>query len=267
MVCPEHRSLARKAAQESFVLLKNEDEILPLDLSKKNAFIGPYTDRHELMSAWAFLAKAEDSVSIQDAAQKVFDPTRTTYAEGSSLLGKEIRLEGFGTGRMIEETRSGEELEKLLEEAKKQAAEADLIVMPLGEHYQQSGEAASRAFIEIPPAQMDLFREIYKINQNIVVVLFSGRPLDLREISGKAKAILEVWLPGTEGGNAIIDVLTGSVAPSGKLPMSFPYAVGQVPISYNSFMTGRPAVGPGRFFSKYTDIPNAPLYPFGYGLT
>lgn len=149
------------------------------------------------------------------------------------------------------------------------AKEADLVIMPLGEHYLQSGEATSRAMIEIPSIQMELFREVVKVNENVAVVLFNGRPLDLREISKKAKAILEVWLPGTEGGHAIVDVLTGMVSPSGKLSMSFPYCVGQVPVSYNAYSTGRPIV-PGvkeRFKSKYLDIPNTPLYPFGYGLS
>ena len=267
ILCPEHRALARKAARESFVLLKNEDGILPLDTSRKIAFIGPYTDCHEITSSWAFISKPEESVSIQDAASKIFNPDRTTYAEGCSMLGKGVCLEGFGAAGMLTEERSEEELAQLLEEAKKQAAQADLVVMPLGEHYQQSGEAASRAFLDLPASQMELFREIYKINPNIVVVLFNGRPLDLREISEKAKAVLDVWYPGTEGGNAIVDVLTGQSAPEGKLPMSFPYCVGQVPVYYNQFMTGRPNVGSGRFFSKYTDIPNEPLYPFGYGLS
>ncbi|MDE6963829.1 MAG: glycoside hydrolase family 3 C-terminal domain-containing protein, partial [Lachnospiraceae bacterium] len=113
-----------------------------------------------------------------------------------------------------------------------------------------------------------LLREVAKVNENIVVVLFNGRPLDLREVSRLAGSVLEVWFPGTEGGAAIVDALTGKVNPSGKLPMSFPYCVGQVPVHYNAYVTGRPDnMGQVRFRSKYIDIPNEPLYPFGYGLS
>ena len=140
--------------------------------------------------------------------------------------------------------------------------------MPLGEHYLQSGEAASRAQISIPEVQMELFRAVYEVNKNIIVILFCGRPLDIREITEKARAVLVVWRPGTEGGNAVVDVLTGKENPSGRLPMSFPYCVGQVPVHYNEFSTGRPNQKgvQERFRSKYLDIPNEPLYPFGYGL-
>ena len=158
----------------------------------------------------------------------------------------------------------------MLNTAIKAAKEADVVIMPLGEHRLQSGEACSRAEIVIPEVQMDLFQKICQVQPNVVVVLFNGRPLDIREISQKAKAVLEVWMPGTEGGHAIMDVLTGEYNPSGKLTMSFPYSVGQVPVHYNEYSTGRPHV-PGkdkdRFRSKYLDIPNAPLYPFGYGLS
>ena len=142
-------------------------------------------------------------------------------------------------------------------------------MLAIVEHYQQSGEATSRAMIEVPEPQMALLREVAKVNENIVVVLFNGRPLDLREIKASAKAVLEVWLPGTEGGHAIIDVLTGAVNPSGKLSMSFPYCVGQVPVYYNAFTTGRPIIPnvPERFKSRYMDIPNDPMYPFGYVLS
>ena len=141
--------------------------------------------------------------------------------------------------------------------------------MPIGEYYLQSGEATSRGDIRIPEPQLVLLREVAKVNANIVVVLFNGRPLDLREVEENAKAVLEVWLPGTEGGHAIVDALTGKVNPSGKLPMSFPYCVGQIPVYYNHLATGRPndPQKKERYLSKYLDIPNEPLYPFGYGLS
>lgn len=265
-LCKEHRSLAREAAGKSFVLLKNEG-LLPLDTSKKIAFIGPYTNNREMISSWAPTGEARDCVTIEEAAREVLDLSRTTFCEGSPVIGKECQLFGFREFEKREATK--EEQEAMLREAVEAARNAEVVVMPLGEHYLQSGEASSRAMLEIPQVQQRLLREVAKVNEKIVVVLFNGRPLDLREISGLAKAVLEVWLPGTEGGHAVMDVLTGRVNPSGKLPMSFPYCVGQVPVYYNEYSTGRPYV-PGitdHLRSKYMDIPNEPLYPFGYGLS
>ena len=206
-------------------------------------------------------------MTIQKAAEKVFDASRTTYAEGCPVIGNDVELIGFT--ETTPKKYSEEELAAMEQSALQAAKEADLVVMPMGEHYLQSGEATSRAMIDVPEIQMELFRKVLAVNPNVVVVLFNGRPLDLREISAKAKAILEVWFPGTEGGSAVVDVLTGKKNPSGHLPMSFPYCVGQAPVSYNEYSTGRPNL-PGmkeRFRSKYLDIPNAPLYPFGYGLS
>lgn len=265
-LCPEHRALAKKAAEESFVLLKN-DGVLPLDTSKKIAFVGPYTNNHEIKSSWSFTGDSKDCVTIQEAAEKVFDASRTTYAEGCPVIGNDVELIGFT--ETTPKKYSEEELAAMEQSALQAAKEADLVVMPMGEHYLQSGEATSRAMIDVPEIQMELFHKVLAVNPNVVVVLFNGRPLDLREISAKAKAILEVWFPGTEGGSAVVDVLNGKKNPSGHLPMSFPYCVGQAPVSYNEYSTGRPNL-PGmkeRFRSKYLDIPNAPLYPFGYGLS
>ena len=265
-LCPEHCALAKKAAEESFVLLKN-DGVLPLDTAKKIAFVGPYTNNHEIKSSWSFTGDSKDCVTIQEAAEKVFDASRTTYAEGCPVIGNDVELIGFT--ETTPKKYSEEELAAMEQSALQAAKEADLVVMPMGEHYLQSGEATSRAMIDVPEIQMELFHKVLAVNPNVVVVLFNGRPLDLREISAKAKAILEVWFPGTEGGSAVVDVLTGKKNPSGKLPMSFPYCVGQAPVSYNEYSTGRPNL-PGmkeRFRSKYLDIPNAPLYPFGYGLS
>ncbi|MGN0400313.1 MAG: glycoside hydrolase family 3 C-terminal domain-containing protein, partial [Blautia sp.] len=269
ILCEEHRKLAREVAGKSFVLLKNEG-LLPVDTSKKIAFIGPYTNNKEIISSWAITGKSEDCVTIEEAAREVFDSSRTTYLEGSPILSNEYPLTGFvNTGEKLSHHVSEKEKEEMLHEAVEAAKEADIVIMPLGEHFLQSGEATSRAMIDVPEIQMNLFREVTRVNENIIVVLFNGRPLDLREINQKAKSILEVWLPGTEGGHAIVDTLVGKVNPSGKLPMSFPYCVGQVPVYYNAYSTGRPNL-PGleeRYRSKYIDIPNAPLYPFGYGLS
>lgn len=266
ILCEEHRQLAREAAGKSFVLLKNEG-LLPVDTSKRIAFIGPYTNNQSIISSWAVTGEKTDCVTIEQAAREEFDMSRTTFHAGCPVVGSDCVLTGFLD--FTREEISEDEQKEMLREAVEAAKEADVVIMPLGEHYLQSGEATSRAMLDLPDVQMNLFREIARVNENIVVVLFNGRPLDLREISRTAKAVLEVWFPGTEGGHAIIDTLTGKVNPSGKLPMSFPYCVGQVPVYYNEYATGRPNI-PGivdRFRSKYIDIPNEPLYPFGYGLS
>lgn len=264
LLCKEHRNLAREVAGKSFVLLKNEG-LLPIDMRKRIAFIGPYINNKEIISSWAVTGRAEDSVTIEEAAREVFDSSRTSYLAGCTVLNS--RYDSTGITASVQETLN--EQNELFREAIEAARTADIVIMPLGEHFLQSGEAASRAMIEVPEIQMHLFREVAKVNENIVVVLFNGRPLDLREISKTAKSILEVWMPGTEGGHAIVDVLVGKVNPSGKLPMSFPYCVGQIPIYYNEYSTGRPNLKgvKERYHSRYIDIPNEPLYPFGYGLS
>lgn len=268
ILCDEHRALAREAAAKCCVLLEN-DGILPLDpkSGKKVAFIGPYVNRKQMNSSWAFTGDVEASVTIEAAAKEVFADDKTTYLAGSPVLNPGQMLVGFFDFKPEEITE--EQQKEMLAQAVEAAKAADTVVLAIGEHYLQSGEATSRAMLDVPEPQMALLREVAKVNENIVVVLFNGRPLDLREIKATAKAVLEVWLPGTEGGHAIVDVLTGAVNPSGKLSMSFPHCVGQVPVYYNAFTTGRPTIPnvPERFKSKYLDIPNDPLYPFGYGLS
>ena len=268
ILCQEHRALAREAAARSFVLLKN-DGVLPVDPSagQKVAFIGPYVNRKQIISSWSVAGDTDACVTIQEAAMELFDPSRTVYLQGSPVLDPDYEMEGFFDYQP--EEFNEEQRREMLQQAAEAAEDADLVILAMGEHYLQSGEATSRSALDLPQVQMELLREVAKVNKNIAVVLFNGRPLDLREISQTAGAVLEVWLPGTEGGHAVIDVLTGRVNPSGKLSMSFPYCVGQVPVYYNRFTTGRPYI-PGvkeRFKSKYLDIPNEPLYPFGYGLS
>lgn len=268
ILCEEHRKLAREAAKKSFVLLKNEEHILPLDQQKKIAFIGPYVDNRNLFGAWSFIADAKDVMTLHEAVQEQYVSENSTFCQGSPMLGADVCLEGFGEQQQQSYTKEQEE--HMLQEAVQAAEEADIVVLAIGEDRLQSGEATSNANIRIPEVQEALLDRIAEVNQNIVVVLFSGRPLDIREINKKAKAILQVWLPGTEGARAIADTLFGKYNPSGKLPMSFPYCVGQVPVHYNEYSTGRPHVegkDKDRFRSKYLDIPNEPLYPFGYGLS
>lgn len=267
ILCKEHRELAREAARKSFVLLKNEDA-LPLKKEGKTAYIGPYVDNRHMMGAWSIIGESKDVTTLQEAVGEYDGSGQAVFCAGSPMVGDDVKLEGFA-GSEAQET-PVQDAGRMLEEAVGMAKSADTVVMAIGEHYLQSGEASSQANIQVPEVQMELFRKICEVNENVVVVLFSGRPLDIREISEKAKAVLHVWMPGTEGARAIVDVLYGDYNPTGKLPMSFPYCVGQVPVHYNEYATGRPYM-PGknkdRFRSKYLDIPNAPLYPFGYGLS
>lgn len=268
ILCEEHRILAKEAAEKSFVLLKNEENLLPIaDTGKKIALIGPYVNEKNIYGAWSFLGDSQDAVTIQEGVEKVYQQNLLTYAKGSPMLDEseeaKIMVEGFYHEK---ENRGNEQ--KLLEEALALAEEADVVVLALGEHFQQTGEGASRADITLPQPQMNLFREIKKTNKKVAVILFSGRPLDIRELAEEADAILEVWMPGTEGGTAIAETLAGIHNPSGKLSMSFPWCVGQVPVFYNQPSTGKPyhdGEKSGRFRSRYLDIPNGPLYPFGYG--
>ncbi len=284
ILCKEHREEARKAAADTFVLLKNEG-ILPLEkscgenLSRENssrenfsqekgktvAYIGPHVENRQITGAWSMFAREEDTVSIADALKE--RGIHAPVARGSAILDNNRTLEALGEA--LDYQKDAQQAKALLEEAVSVAKEADTVVLAIGEHRVQSGEAASRAQIEVPECQMELFRAVQAVNPNVAVVLFTGRPLDIREISQKAKAVLVVWQPGTEGGNAILNVLYGDVNPSAKLAMSFPWCTGQVPVFYNEMHTGRPYKEgmTDKYLSRYLDIPNKPLYPFGYGLS
>ncbi len=263
-----HRELAQKTAENSFVLLKNKDNILPLDKKKKIAMIGPYIDRRYMLGGWSFTGNPEDVITIKNAAEEKLADYEIVYAQGCPILSEDVKLEGFAN--YTEEKFSQEDCEKMKEEALRAAKEADVVVLAIGEHFLQSGEATSKGIIEIPKIQQELFEALSEVNSEIAVVLFNGRPLDIRILEERAKAILEVWMPGTMGGAAIVEVLRGAVSPAGKLPMSFPYCVSQVPVHYDEFPTGRrhhPGKDKDRYVSKYLDMPNKPLYSFGYGLT
>lgn len=247
LLCHEHRRAARRIAARSIVLLKNKDYILPISKEQKNvALIGPFADSRELLDIWKCEGREEEVISISEGLRQKLD---FRVAKGCGIH------EG-----------TNEEMELAL----KIAEISDLIILALGEHPDMSGEAGSRAHITLPEVQRKLANRIFGMGKPVVVVLINGRPLELGEIAEKADAILEAWFPGTEGGNAIADILVGDEYPSARLTMSFPVAVGQIPIYYNSLPTGRPKendANPERFVSRYRDIPNAPLYPFGYGLT
>ncbi len=271
LLCEAHREAARKCAEESFVLLKNEDSILPLHKENDTvAFIGPFTDNQFICGSWSIFADDADCVTVKSGVQENYPCSKVLFSDGCPTTDPGEIIQGFQKSPEKEIIDSDLKLEQAIQEAVQTAAAADKVVLCLGEHRELTGEGASRASLTLPSCQLRLLKEISRINPNICVVLFGGRPLDLREADRHAKAILEVWLPGTEGGNAIARILYGDISPSGRLAMSFPWCVGQIPVHYNHMNTGRPFSGDfrlERFGSKYLDIPNEPFYAFGYGLT
>jgi beta-glucosidase len=252
-------------AKKSIVLLKNEKQTLPLKKEgQKIALIGPLAaDKNSPLGNWRIAAENNTAVSVLEGLQSYKD-NKINHEQGVRLVNK--IPSGFHEEVSINETdRTG------FEAAKKAAAEADVVVMVLGEYGFQSGEARSRANLDLPGLQQELLEEVFAINQNIVLVLMNGRPLILNWAEQNLPSILEVWHLGTQSGNAIAQVLYGEYNPSGKLPMSFPRNVGQMPLYYNHKSTGRPgADGEDQgsvFWSHYIDEENTPLYPFGYGLS
>jgi beta-glucosidase len=248
-------------AKKSIVLLKNEKNLLPLKKSgQKIALIGALAnDKNSPLGSWRIAADDDTAVSVLEGMQQYKD-NQLTYEKGADVsIGKATFLNEV----IINNTdKSGFEM------AKKAAKEADVVVMVLGENGFQSGEARSRTNIDLPSVQQELLETIYKENQNIVLVLNNGRPLAIPWASQNIPAIVEAWQLGTQTGNAVAQVLYGDYNPSGKLPITFPRNVGQVPIYYNNYSTGRPIdVDKNVFWSHYTDVEKTPLYPFGFGLS
>ncbi len=244
----EHREVAYELATKSCVLLKNE-EILPLQKDKKIALIGPFANNGDILGQWSWQGSKEESVKIYEGMTNKIGIANVLTAQGSGIDSA---------------------TEDQFAEAVKIAKEADVIVLALGEKSEMSGEAGCRSNIRLPDVQLKLIEKMKKLNKPIVSVLINGRPLDLHGVYEESDGILEAWFPGTEGGRAIADLLYGDANPSGRLTMSFPYNVGQVPVYYNHYNTGRPKDAPDaqeRYVSQYLDIPNEPLFPFGYGLS
>lgn len=242
----EHRSLARKAAEESIVLLKNEG-VLPLKQNQKIALIGPGAESKDILGAWAWQGESEKAISLAEGLAQHVPAEQLLIAKGCDILnGTQAEMDG----------------------AVAVAKEADVIVLALGENSDMSGEAASRSDIRLPKIQLELLAQLKSVGKPIIVTLFNGRPLDIHEL--EVAGIVEAWFPGTEGGAALANILMGAVNPSAKLSMSFPYNVGQVPVYYNPDNTGRPELGRSvdeKYVSKYLDSPNEALYPFGFGLS
>lgn len=266
----ENRAAARNTAAQSFVLLKNEGNILPLKKSGTIALIGPLAHARENMTGtWSVAARFSESISVLDGLQKaVGSNAKILYAKGSNLDADsaiEARATLFGKS-LKRDNRSEEEL---LREALRTAASADVIIAAVGEGAEMSGEAASRSDISIPETQKNLLKALLKTGKPVVMVLFTGRPLVLKWEQENIPSILNVWFGGSEAGDAIADVLFGDVNPSGKLSMTFPQSVGQVPLYYAHKNTGRPLRGDWfqKFQFNYSDVSNEPVYPFGYGLS
>ena len=251
-LCDEHRAIARRAAEESAVLLKNDGTLPFSERVKKVAIIGPYAKDNSILGNWEAYGKTEEAVTIFDGVRSLLPEAEISVAYGCSYRFDENNEDGF-------------------EEAVKLAKESDAVIIAVGEPWDYSGESFSRTDITLPGAQAKLIKRITEVNKNSAVVIISGRPLALTEIYDTSPAILEMWFPGTEGGAACANLLFGKANPSGKLSISFPRAVGQCPVYYNRTNTGRPKTTDDatfeRFTSSYLDCGKLPLFFFGEGLS
>ncbi|WP_316634687.1 beta-glucosidase BglX [uncultured Flavobacterium sp.] len=266
------RKEARSISAQSLVLLKNQNQVLPLKKSGTIALIGPLADAKENMpGTWSVATKMENAISLLAGIKEVAGPSaKVLYAKGSNLdYDETFETNATMFGKTLH--RDGRSKEELLAEALKVANQSDVIVAALGESAEMSGESSSRTNLEIPQAQKDLLNALLKTGKPVVLVLFDGRPLVIKEENETVPAILNVWFAGSEAGYAIADVLFGDVNPSGKLTATFPRSVGQLPIYYAHKNTGRPLSNTEgkfeKFRSNYIDERNEPLFPFGFGLS
>lgn len=246
---PEFRAAAREVARKSLVLLKNENGALPLAKEAGTiAVIGPLADdKRVMLGGWAAAGRAEDAITpLEGIRSAVGDDAEVLHARGADVEGDD---------------RSG------FEEAVQLAGRADAVVLFLGEHHDMSAEAHNRTSLDLPGVQLDLVKAVHATGKPVVAVLFNGRPLSIEWLAGNVPAILVAWFPGIEAGNALADVLFGDYNPAGRLPMTFPRNVGQVPIYHDHKNTGRPPSKDDKYTSKYLDVDWTPLYPFGHGLS
>lgn len=245
---PEFLAEARDATRKSFVLLKNENQVLPLHTSVKSvALIGPAADAaSDMIGNWSARGEGKDVITLKKELENRLGTAKVLYAIGANFNDSD--KSGFATALAA-------------------ARRADVIIAACGESAMMTGESMSRADINIPGVQEELILELAKLGKPMVLVLFNGRPLILTKVNTFVPAILEAWIPGTMTGPALCDVLFGEYNPSGKLPVTFPYSLGQIPIYYNHKNSGRPGSQDQKFTSRYLDVPNDPLFPFGYGLS
>ncbi|WP_421534582.1 glycoside hydrolase family 3 N-terminal domain-containing protein [Pseudomonas marginalis] len=249
VLTPQHRALAREAAQKSIVLLKNTDALLPLPKHLRNMLVvgSLATDAEATLGPWALAAHPQDSITVLQGIRRAVAPgTEVVYLPGASPISTETQN---------------------LNEVRQAARRAEVVVAVLGERADQSGEARSRADLGLPGAQEALLRALLDSGKPVVILLMNGRPLVLSQNVRQAPALLETWFLGSEMGHAVADILFGDVNPSGKLPITFPRNVGQIPLYYAHKSTGRPPSGDERYTSGYIDEHWTPLYPFGFGLS
>ncbi|AWB45623.1 beta-glucosidase BglX [Paenibacillus sp. CAA11] len=262
----EHKTAARSLAEQSIVLLKNEQDLLPLSKKTKISLIGPYAEEHSTLGMWAIKGDEADTVTLKEGLLKHIDSDQMSVCRGAHLLPDHAREPlGKYVDKLPVET-VNEDI--LLQEAIRHANESDVVVLALGESIYQSGEGGSRTNPTLPETQAKLLHELSQLGKKLVVIVYSGRPLILTEVAKQADALIQAWYPGTMGGEALANILYGTVNPSGKLAMTFPRSVGQIPVYYNELNSGRPNLpenGAYRFASRYIDEANEPLYPFGYG--
>lgn len=265
----ENRQQARDLAAETFVLLENKGAVLPLKKEGKIALIGPLANtRSNMAGTWSVAYTPDRYTTLKEAMERaVGKRAKVLYAQGSNILRDEALQREAEFGKIIDRVDD----QKAHEEAMTIAREADVIVCAMGECAEFSGEASSRALLEMPDVQRELLADLVTLGKPVVLLHFSGRPTILTWEKEHVDAILNVWFGGSEAGDAICDVLFGDKVPSGKLTTSFPQAVGQLPLYYNHLNTGRPVAEDADRFSKYAsnyfEVRNDPLYPFGYGLS
>ena len=264
----EHRAASRRMAAETFVLLKNQDDLLPLAKDKSIALIGPMAnDRANIAGTWCVAYTPDRYATIKESLERRLPKGKLLYAQGCNLTHDAALQKAAEFGKTIPRVDAAQAKSEALKIAKK----ADVIVCAMGECADFSGESSSRATLEMPDAQRELLEELVKLGKPVVLLHFSGRPTVLTWEQQHVDAIMNVWFAGSEAGDAIADVLFGDVAPSGRLTVTMPQAIGQVPLYYNHLNTGRP-VPEGidnyrKYQSNYLELRNDPLYPFGYGLT
>ncbi len=268
-----HRADARDVARRSLVLLENRNQTLPLKKTAKIALVGPLAKAPiDMMGSWAAAGRPAQSVTLFDGMTRALGAdSKLIYARGANITGDKKVLDylnflNFDAPEVVDDPRPAQEL---IDEAVKAAKDADVVVAAVGESRGMSHESSSRTDLNIPASQRELIKALKATGKPLVLVLMNGRPLALLDEKQQADAILETWFSGTEGGNAIADVLFGDYNPSGKLPITFPRSVGQIPTYYNHLSIGRPFTPgkPGNYTSQYFDDTTGPLYPFGYGLS
>ncbi|SFB60890.1 beta-glucosidase [Pseudomonas sp. NFIX10] len=268
-----HRADARDVARRSLVLLENRNQTLPLKKTAKIALVGPLAKAPiDMMGSWAAAGRPAQSVTLFDGMTRALGAeSKLIYARGANITADKKVLDylnflNFDAPEVVDDPRPAQ---VLIDEAVQAAKDADVVVAAVGESRGMSHESSSRTELNIPASQRELIKALKATGKPLVLVLMNGRPLSLLEEKQQADAILETWFSGTEGGNAIADVLFGDYNPSGKLPITFPRSVGQIPTYYNHLSIGRPFTPgkPGNYTSQYFDDTTGPLYPFGYGLS